>query len=82
VGAGENRTRGPSDMSGRVYECALRTDARKTRPVVALVVVGFALCAVGALVARAGGRGRVPGGVIVAVGLALVVYELVFCDCS
>ena len=69
-------------MSGRVYECALRADARKTRPVVALVVLGFALCAVGALVARTGRRGRIPGGVIVVVGLAIVVYELVFCDCS
>ena len=49
---------------------------------VALVVLGFALCAVGALVARAGRRGRIPGAVLVAVGLALVVYELVFCDCS
>jgi hypothetical protein len=69
-------------MSGRVYERALRADARKTRRVIALVVLGFGLCAVGAVVARAGPRWRVAGGAIVAVGLAMVIYELVFCDCS
>jgi hypothetical protein len=50
--------------------------------VIALVVLGFGLCAAGALLARAGTRWRVPGVAIAAVGLAIVVYELVFCDCS
>jgi hypothetical protein len=49
--------------------------------VVALVIVGFALCAVGALVARIGSSARVIGALIAFAGLALVVYELVFCDC-
>jgi hypothetical protein len=52
-----------------------------TRVVVALVVLGFGLCGVGALVARAGRAWTIPGGVLAAAGLALVVYELVFCDC-
>jgi len=65
-----------------VYECGSGTAARKTAPVVALIVLGFVLCAAGALLARAGRRWRVPGAVVAAVGLAIVVYELVFCDCS
>jgi hypothetical protein len=52
-----------------------------TRVVVALVVLGFVLCAAGALVTRAGRAWRIPGGILAAAGLALVVYELVFCDC-
>jgi hypothetical protein len=58
------------------------SSARKTAAVAGLIVLGFALCGAGALLARAGRRGRVPGAVIAATGLAIVVYELVFCDCS
>ncbi len=63
---------------------------------VVLVALGFVLCAAGALVARVGidpdlrdggswgltrRAWRFVGGAIALAGLALVVYELVFCDC-
>jgi hypothetical protein len=48
---------------------------------VVLVILGFVLGGVGALVAQSDARWRVIGGAIAIAGLALVVYELVFCDC-
>jgi hypothetical protein len=53
----------------------------QTADVVALVILGLVLGAAGALLARVAPRWRLVGAVIAAAGLALVVYELVFCDC-
>ena len=67
-----------------MYECGSGTAARKTAPVVALIVLGFVLCAAGALLARAlgeaaeqAGRGAVAHrGLVGRPGRAHVAYRV------